>query len=146
MGYFAYKGRDARGEVVEGVLEGADSAAVASQLFGIGVTPVEIGETSRPAQDGKRGWTIRKPRIQNVDLMLFSRQMYSLLKAGVPILRALAGLQESSINPAFKDALKGVRENLESGRDLSTSMRRQGDTFSPFYVSMVYVGETTGRL
>jgi MSHA biogenesis protein MshG len=78
--------------------------------------------------------------------MLFSRQMYSLLKAGVPILRALAGLQESSINPAFKDALKGVRESLESGRDLSASMQRQDAVFSPFYVAMVYVGETTGRL
>src|SRR4029078_6212784 len=78
--------------------------------------------------------------------MLFSRQMYSLLKAGVPILRALAGLQESSINPAFKDALQGVRESLESGRDLSASMQRQDAVFSPFYIAMVYVGETTGQL
>ena len=146
MGYFAYKARDSSGQLVQGILEAADSAAVASQLFGNGVTPVEIGETSRPAEGGKRGWALRKPRIMAVDLMLFSRQMYSLLKAGVPILRALAGLQESSINPAFKDALKGVRESLESGRDLSASMQRQDAVFSPFYVAMVYVGETTGRL
>jgi len=146
MGYFAYKARDSRGELVQGVLEGADSSAIAAQLFGSGVTPVEIGETSRPAPDGKRGWVLRKRAVLTVDLMLFSRQMYSLLKAGVPILRALAGLQESSINPAFKDTLKGVRESLESGRDLSASMQRQGSAFSPFYVSMVYVGETTGRL
>jgi MSHA biogenesis protein MshG len=129
MGYFAYKARDSSGQLVQGILEGADSAAVASQLFGNGVTPVEIGETSRPAEGGKRGWTLRKPRIAAVDLMLFSRQMYSLL-----------------INPAFKDALKGVRESLESGRDLSASMQRQDAVFSPFYVAMVYVGETTGRL
>jgi MSHA biogenesis protein MshG len=146
MGYFAYKARDSSGQLVQGILEAVDSAAVASQLFGNGVTPVEIGETSRPAEGGKRGWMLRKPRILPVDLMLFSRQMYSLLKAGVPILRALAGLQESSINPAFKDALKGVRESLESGRDLSASMQRQDAVFSPFYVAMVYVGETTGRL
>jgi MSHA biogenesis protein MshG len=146
MGYFAYKARDSSGQLVQGVLEAADSAAVASQLFGTGITPVEIGETSRPAEGGKRGWTWRKPRILPVDQMLFSRQMYSLLKAGVPILRALAGLQESSINPAFKDALKGVRESLESGRELSASMQRQENVFSPFYIAMVYVGETTGRL
>jgi len=78
--------------------------------------------------------------------MLFSRQMYSLLKAGVPILRALAGLEESSVNPAFKVALHGVRESLESGRELSSSLQRQGDAFSAYYVSMIYVGETTGRL
>jgi MSHA biogenesis protein MshG len=72
--------------------------------------------------------------------------MYSLLKAGVPILRALAGLQESSTNPAFKQALQGVRESLESGRELSVSLQRQNEVFSPFFVAMVHVGETTGRL
>ena len=78
--------------------------------------------------------------------MLFSRQMYSLLKAGVPILRALAGLQESSFNPAFKDALQGVRESLESGRELSSRCSGRAMRSLRYYVSMVYVGETTGRL
>jgi MSHA biogenesis protein MshG len=146
MAHFAYTARDSRGELVRGVLEGIDSGAVAAQLFGSGVTPVEIGETSVPTEGGNGVFALRKPKITVVDLMLFSRQMYSLLKAGVPILRALAGLQESSINPSFKKTLRGVRENLESGRDLSASMRRQGNAFSPFYTAMVYVGETTGRL
>jgi MSHA biogenesis protein MshG len=84
--------------------------------------------------------------VRAIDLLLFSRQMYSLLKAGVPILRALAGLQESSTSTAFKDTLRRVRESLESGRELSVSLQRQAPVFSPFYVAMVYVGETTGRL
>jgi len=131
---------------VQGVLEGADSGAVAAQLFGSGITPVEIGETSRPADVAKKGLSLFQRKIMPVDLMLFSRQMYSLLKAGVPILRALGGLQESSFNPAFKEALRGVRESLESGRELSVSLQRQGGVFSAYYVSMVHVGETTGRL
>ncbi|HTS54891.1 MAG TPA: type II secretion system F family protein [Burkholderiales bacterium] len=146
MAHFAYKARDSRGQLVQGVLEGADSGAIAAQLFGSGVTPVEIGETSAPTASGGSGWMARRQKITPIDLMLFSRQMYSLLKAGVPILRALAGLQESSINPSFKDTLKGVRESLESGRNLSASMHRQSSAFSPFYTAMVYVGETTGRL
>ncbi|HTT38454.1 MAG TPA: type II secretion system F family protein [Burkholderiales bacterium] len=146
MTYFAYKGRDASGQVVQGVLEGPDSAAVATQLFASGVTPVEIGETHASSQSVTAGWQLIKREVKPVDLMLFSRQMYSLLKAGVPILRALAGLQESSTNPVFKDALKGVRMSLESGRELSTSLQRQGKIFSAFYIAMVYVGETTGRL
>lgn len=146
MAYFAYTGRDASGQQVRGVLEGADSAAVATQLFASGVTPVEIGETTRRTEDGVLSWKLARRKITAVDLMLFSRQMYSLLKAGVPILRALAGLQESSTNPAFKDTLRGVRENLESGRELSASLQRQSEAFSPFFVAMVYVGETTGRL
>jgi len=150
LGYFAYKGRDAEGVLVQGVLEGADAAAIATQLFGTGITPIEIGETARPAASDASSrsgfWKLGDAKVTPVDLMLFSRQMYSLLKAGVPILRALGGLEESSVNPAFKHALHGVRENLESGRELSTSLQRQGAAFSPYYVSMIYVGETTGRL
>jgi MSHA biogenesis protein MshG len=72
--------------------------------------------------------------------------MYTLLKAGVPIMRALGGLQESTDNPTFRDVLQSVRENLDSGRPLSAALQRQGGVFSPFYVAMVSVGETTGML
>jgi MSHA biogenesis protein MshG len=78
--------------------------------------------------------------------VLFSRQMYTLLKAGVPIMRALAGLQESTQNPVFSAMLQDLRESLDSGRELSTSMRRHPKVFSSFYVSMVQVGEMTGML
>ena len=148
MPYFAYRGRDTRGGLVEGVMESPDSGAVAAALAGNGITPVEIGPSTAPrAQSAADGtWQLRKPKVTATDLLLLSRQMHALLKAGVPILRALGGLQESTSNPAFKQALQGVRENLESGRDLSASLQRQGNAFSPFYVSMIYVGETTGRL
>jgi MSHA biogenesis protein MshG len=147
MPYYSYRARDGRGQLIEGVLEGTDSSAVATTLLGTGATPVEIAETAAPRADGSApGLRLRKPRVKAVDLLLFSRQMYSLLKAGVPILRALAGLQESTSNPAFKHTLQKVRESLESGRELSVSLQRQGSVFTPFYVAMVYVGETTGRL
>ena len=112
LAYYLYKGRDTRGELVQGVLEAPDSGAVATQLFGSGITPVEIGETSRPADVAKKSLNLFQRKIEPVDLMLFSRQMYSLLKAGVPILRALGGLQESSFNPAFKEALRGRAREL----------------------------------
>ncbi|HZF24257.1 MAG TPA: type II secretion system F family protein, partial [Burkholderiales bacterium] len=146
MAHFAYKGRNASGELVQGVAEGADSAAVATQLFATGVTPVEIGET-RPLQTGESIGMLQRLTQRPVapeDLLLFSRQMYALLKAGVPILRALAGLQESTANPTFGRVLQNIRENLDSGRPLSVALQRQERVFSPFYVAMVYVGETTG--
>jgi len=147
MPQYAYKARDARGQLVQGVMESADMAAVANSLFGSGITPVDIEPASasrQPSAAPPRAW--RKAKVKAVDLLIFSRQMYALLKGGVPILRALGGLQESSNNPTFKGTLQKVRESLESGRDLTTSLQRQGNVFSPFYVAMVYVGETTGRL
>lgn len=146
MPHFAYTGRNAAGELVRGVIESADSTAVATQLFASGVTPVEIGATSEPRKGGINLFGSGRRKVDHTELMLFSRQMHALLKAGVPIMRALAGLHDSSVNPAFKDAIKGVRESLDSGRDFSASLARQKGVFNPFYIAMVYVGETTGRL
>jgi len=148
---FAYKGRDGRGDLVEGTLDGDDSGFIANQLMNTGITPVEITRSRglRVGASGKPGWIKRqlteKP-VSPMDLMLFSRQMYTLLKAGVPIMRALAGLQESTQNPAFSALIQDLRESLDSGRELSTAMRHHPKVFSAFYVSMVQVGEMTGML
>ncbi|MGQ0547385.1 MAG: type II secretion system F family protein [Betaproteobacteria bacterium] len=153
MPQFAYQGRNSRGELVKGVLEGASSGAVADQLFSTGITPVHINEASGAAAAaagagaGKR-LEIRfgEPGVELADLMLFSRQMHTLLKSGVPIIRALAGLQESSQNPTLARVVGEVREALESGRELSIALRAHPKVFSGFMVNMVRVGEMTGRL
>lgn len=148
MPYFAYKARNARGELMQGVIESADSNAVADQLMNTGVTPIEIVVTRKPVSntDGNFLSRLFEEKVRPMDVQLFSRQMYTLLKSGVPIFRGLAGLQESAINKAFAKVLRDIRENLDSGRELSASMRRHPDVFSPFYISMVRVGEMTGRL
>jgi MSHA biogenesis protein MshG len=146
--YFAYTGRNARGELIKGRLEGADSGAVADELATTGITPVEIRQAAAEAKHAAAAWRARlfAPRVPLVDLMLFSRQMYTLLKSGVPIMRALAGLEESMVNPAFKAVVADLRASLDSGRELSASMRRHPAVFSNFYVSLVRVGESTGML
>ena len=149
MPFFAYKGRNARGELMQGVLEAADSGAVADQLFGTGVTPVEITVTKKVANaTGTATWWDRlsEKKVTSMDVQLFSRQLYTLLKAGVPIMRGLAGLQESAISKSFGRVIKDLRESLDSGRELSAAMRRHPEVFSQFYLSMVRVGEMTGRL
>jgi MSHA biogenesis protein MshG len=147
--FFAYKGRNGRGELMQGVLEAADSGAVADQLFGTGVTPVEITPTRRKATGaGEQDWwrKLTEKKVSPLDVQLFSRQVYTLLKSGVPIMRGLAGLQESAINKSFGRVIRDLRESLDAGRELSAAMRRHPQCFSPFYLSMVRVGEMTGRL
>jgi MSHA biogenesis protein MshG len=145
---FAYRGRDARGGSVSGRLEGADSGAVADQLLGIGVTPVEIEPAGEGAQFEAPDWWLRlsAPPITDVDVMLFSRQMYALLKAGVPIMRALAGLQQSARNRSLAEVIGDLRTSLDAGRELSAAMRGHPRVFSPFYISVIRIGETTGEL
>lgn len=149
MPAFAYRGRDARGGLVTGKLEGADSGAVADQLLSIGVTPVEITLAGGPheASEAPQWWRrLAAPPITEVDVMLFSRQMYALLKAGVPILRALGGLQQSTLNRSLAEVIADLRASLDAGRELSAAMRSHPRVFSPFYVSVIRIGETTGAL
>ncbi len=148
MPFFAYKARNARGELLQGVLESQDSGAVADQLFNTGVTPVEIVATTKPAANAGDGWweKLSEKKVQPMDVQLFSRQLYTLLKAGVPIMRGLAGLEESAISKSFARVIRDLRESLDAGRELSAAMRRHPEVFSAFYVSLVRVGEMTGRL
>jgi MSHA biogenesis protein MshG len=147
MPTFTYKARNASSQLIEGVLEGAGSGVVAAVLLGQGLTPVEIRETAaRQAKTigEKKSWFGQ--RVGHIDLLLFSRQMHTLLKSGVPILRALAGLQEASINPEMKRVIGEVRDSLDSGREFSQALARHPRVFSPFYLSMARVGESTGLL
>jgi len=145
MPAFSYRGRNAAGEIVSGVIEGANAGVVADLLFGSGITPTEIRPGPVSAQmDAGRGFFA--PKIRHVDILLFTRQLYTLMKAGVPIMRALVGLQESSINAAMRSLLGQVRQGLDAGRELSQALARHPDVFTPFYLAMVRVGEMTGRL
>ena len=146
MGAFSYKGRNGRGELVSGTIESNDAAAVADQLFNTGVTPVEIRALTGGASIRVEDVLARlREKVTPIDLMLMSRQMHTLMRAGVPIMRALTGLQESATNPALARVLQDLRTSLDAGRELSAAMRRHPKIFSNFYVSMVRVGEMTGR-
>ncbi|MCX7897358.1 MAG: type II secretion system F family protein [Rhodocyclaceae bacterium] len=148
MPAFAYRGRNASGQEVRGELEGVSAGAIADQLFARGITPLEIRAAATPAQkpeaSAQRAWFA--PKVTHLEVMLFTRQLYTLMKAGVPIIRALIGLQESSANPAMKAMLADVRESLDSGREFSLALARHPKAFSAFYLAMVRVGEMTGRL
>jgi len=152
---FAYTGRSAAGPV-SGTLEGSNANAVADLLFARGVTPLKIeAEAGAPkaaagsaapasAQATLARWL--QPPVGTVELMLFCRQLHTLLRAGVPILRALLGLQESATHVGLRDSLAEVRRSLESGIELSMSFAQQSKLFNGFFVAMVRVGEMTGRL
>ena len=150
MAHFAYKGRDTGGKAVDGILEGNDASAVASALMGQGIRPLEIRQTAAKAgEGGATGFDLSKlfeEKIAHIDITLFTRQLYTLMKAGVPIMRALMGLQESSQKPAMRNMIQDLRTSLDSGRELSVSFSRHTKVFTPFYISMVRVGELSGLL
>ncbi len=146
MPFFSYSGRNASGALVKGVLESADMGAAASQLFSTGITPVDIQPTVAPEKNTEEGIDWFGEKVTHFDVMMFSRQMHTLLKAGIPIMSALGGLQASTPSKAFADVVRQLRESLDSGRELSAAMQLHPKVFNSFYVSMVRVGESTGML
>jgi MSHA biogenesis protein MshG len=147
MPHFAYKGRDRGGQLVEGVLEGVDSGAVAGKLSGTGITPIEITPSAARLDSGPGLFErLREQKIEHTDILLFCRHMYTLLKAGVPIMGALKGLQESTDNKTLSRVILSIREGLDSGHELSATLSNHPRFYSPFFVAMVRVGELTGTL
>lgn len=148
MATFQYRGRNQRGEVVSGRVEAVSPDAVATQLFNSGVVPVDITAAKDAAIDlqaAVRGW-FSNDKVEIVDLILFSRQLYTLLKAGVPIMSALRGLRDSTHNRAFSRVINDLVDTLDSGLELSAALKRHPKVFPNLYVSMVQVGEATGTL
>ena len=150
MPNFQYHGRNRRGEAVTGRIEAATAESVANQLFNNGITPIDI----RPAAAVRDVFgdlknligRLNEGRVGLTDLIFFCRQMYTLLKAGVPIMQSLRGLRDSTQNPALAEVIGSIAEGLDSGMDLTSAVRRHPQVFSNLFASLVQVGETTGNL
>jgi MSHA biogenesis protein MshG len=144
---FNYTGRNKERQPVSGVMEANSSALVAESLSAMGVIPVNIvlkveTETAKDTFSrmfGNKG-------INEQQLQLLTRQLYTLTKAGVPLLQALRGLRDSSVEEGLREIYQNLMGSLDEGYDLSQAMGRRRDVFDTFFVSMVRVGESTGRL
>jgi len=148
MTVFSYTGRSARGELLSGKVEGDSQQSIAARLQTSGITPIRIVQ-ARSADDLsvrslERRLGLGKPRT--ADLVLFTRQLYTITKSGIPLLRGLRGLVASTHNPILRETLEDILVNLEAGRDLASSFARHPGIFSTLYISVVRVGEATGTL
>ena len=148
MALFSYKARNNAGKLVINNLEAENSKQAAQTLLNRGLTPISIEISSQQSGDLLNSFLLWQAHRQlNInDLMLFSRQMYSLTKAGVPLIRAINSLADTSRNLALKQALIGIARKLESGQSLSQAMSQYRQVFPVLLISIVSVGETTGGL
>ena len=145
MPMFRYKSRDQQGQLIEGKMEGTQSNQVADILISRGLIPLEVSEL-KDSEDGFTWESLFEKPITLDELVIFSRQMYSLMQAGIPVMRAIGGLRDSANNEIMKKALAKVLGDLESGRTLSTALAKQPKVFTQIVVSLVHVGENTGQL
>jgi len=147
MPSYAYKARNQLGKLIEGSIEAENSKTVAKLLITRDLTPIRIQEkiVQTDLMEQFNQWqALRGLKLD--DIMLFSRQMYSLSKAGVPIIRAIHSLISSTRNQALAHALTDITHSLEGGLSLSQAMGKHPKVFSNLFLSIINVGETTGGL
>lgn len=152
MAAFRFTGRDAQGQKVSGVRQAASAEALAGELLAERITPLTIEAQAESAVGGDTDVLrqlrrlLGRERVSLEELIIFCRQMHSLSKAGVPILRAMGGLADSTRNPFFGEVLRAVRADLEAGNGLGVALSSHPRVFTPLFISMVSVGENTGQL
>jgi len=148
MAVFEYTGRSASGEAISGQIESATESGVAAELSGKGIIPLKIGRVGGGQSEvGLKieRWRQRR-RISLTDVIMFSRQMTTLTRAGVPITRGLRGLSDTMRNPEFGRILGEIADELEKGHELASVLQRYPDIFSNLFVSIIHIGESSGRL
>ncbi|MDX1453536.1 MAG: type II secretion system F family protein, partial [Oleiphilaceae bacterium] len=146
MAKFIYQGRDNQGAAVKGELEVVSQTAALGELTRRGITPIKIEEASEKPASIEINIPLFKKKVNLDELIIFCRQMYALTRAGIPIIRAMKGLADSTKSEVLKETLLDVSARLESGVNLATCMSAHPDVFSELFISMIHVGENTGQL
>lgn len=150
MPAFQYRGRATDGQVTQGSIDAIDESAAAKLLMGRSIIPIQIEVVKSEAVtdkkvDKEKSINFLTPHVSLDDLIVFARQMYSLTKAGIPIIRAVRGLSNTR-SLRLKMALLDVVASLEKGRTFSSSLASHPKIFNQLFVSVVHVGENTGQL
>lgn len=143
MATFSYRVRDRRGKAVSGTMQGDSAQSVADTLGKQGFFPMSITESKSVDVSFL---DIFKPRLKKDELNIFTRQLWTLQKAGLPLLSGLASLREQAGSPVFRKVIMDIIRDLEAGSSFSTALSRQPRIFTPVYVHMVRAGEASGKL
>ncbi|MDP5142598.1 type II secretion system F family protein [Rheinheimera baltica] len=146
MAQFVYTARDSAGKAVSGEIEAGNESAAADILRRRSVIPLTISRQDTPAKTSLMGPVLWQRKISLTDLIMLSRQMYSLMRAGIPIIRAIEGLAQSTSSVRLQGILLELVDQLQNGRNLSQALAAHPKVFSRLMVSIVHVGENTGRL
>lgn len=146
MPNYTYTARDHRGQSIQGELDAGSEHLVAEQLLRSGITPIRIVPARGGGVQRDGGFRLGAPKVSLEEVVMLARQLRTLSKAGVPILRGLQGLADTTSNPTLAETLSDVHRQLQGGHELNAALSRHPKVFSPLFISLVRVGENTGKL
>lgn len=138
---FTYKGVDRKGNKVEGELSSTSAGMAKAQLIKQGIRATKVKKKAKPLFGGGKGKAI-KP----MDIAVFTRQMATMMKAGVPLVQSFDIVADGSDNPRMVEVIKSVREDVAAGGGFAASLRKQPKYFDDLFCNLVDSGEQSGAL
>lgn len=143
MPTFNYECMNKQGQVVRGAISSDTLSAAVDKLRSSGLAVLDIKEQREKA---KSSFLSNEKNVKLADITLFSRQLASMLGAGIPVTRAISTLSRQSENPTLKNALEDIARNIEGGMSLTDAFSAYPKIFPKIYVSMLRAGEVGGKL
>jgi type IV pilus assembly protein PilC len=143
VAHFIYKAINKTGKSVSGTIESASSSSASEYLSRQGLTPITVKESSANKFDLKN---LFGQKIKTKDMVIFTRQLATMINAGVPLVRSLATLQSQTESPMLKRVLLEISKEIEGGTAFADALEKHTNVFSPIYINMVRAGEAGGIL
>ncbi len=133
---FTWEGKDKNGKAVQGELRAFSPSSIAATLRRQGISAVQI----------KKKKFTRGKKISDKDICFFTRQLSTMLKAGVPLLQSFDIISQGNANPTFSKLLQEIRADIETGSSLHSAFKRHPDYFDALYCNLIAAGEQAGIL
>ncbi len=151
MGTFVYRARDQHGGLVTGRMDADSRRAVYVHLDSQGLFPVSVSEAKRTIQESLAAFSIseflrKHQKVKYDDLIFFTRQLHTIVKAGIPLISGLKALEEQTVNSRLKGITREIYQDIDSGRSFSDALSRHDKIFPEMYISMIRAGEIGGVL
>jgi MSHA biogenesis protein MshG len=145
---FSYRGKDSKGGQQQGAIDATNADVAAAELMRRGITPLNIIEkkTSTGASLNLATMPLFRSKVTLDELLVFCRQMHALTRAGIPLIRTMRGLADTTRSAVMSEVLDDITDRLEGGVTMATAMQAHPRVFSELFVAMIHVGENTGRL
>ncbi len=144
MPSFAYAAKAADGKKVEGVIKASDRSAAQAELKKKNLTVNTLNEQKGGKKAGLFG--AARPHVGTKDIAVMTRQLSTMISAGIPLLESLEILHEQASDPGFKNVLDKVIERVRAGSDFSTALSEHPRLFTRIFVNMIKAGEASGQL
>jgi type II secretory pathway component PulF len=146
MPIFKYRVRDRSGKAITGTIEAPTIEVAGNHLYQTGYFPVAIEEEAASVSINLSDVWKRFRKVKPGEIIVFSQQLSTLYKAGLPLLSGLKGLRDQTLNQKFREILEEIGSQVEGGNTLFGSMSKFPEVFSVVYLNMIRAGETSGRL